>query len=700
MCVPVRGESQGAGVLSVQSYTPDAYTREDLQTLQALADYCGAALERLGADAARRESEERYRSLVNNLNVGVYRSTPGPHGRLLQANPALARMHGYDSVEEVQKLRVADLYQDPRERQVFLTDLLRQGTVHNYEVRGKKKDGTAICVSLNSTVHRGPNGTVDWIDGVAEDVTERKKAEQSLAEALDLNRTLVSSSPVGIAVYKASGQCVIANEALARIAGGASEKLLQQDFRRLEPWRANGLLAKAEAALATRQPQEIEAQNRTSFGREAVINARFSSFTSQGEQHLLVMVTDETEATRTRAALRASEERYRTLAESSPDAIFILDRDIKVQYVNSMAAALWKRKAEDLIGLTQPELFPPEAAKYHAAVVKEVFKTGKPVRRDEPLTFPTGDQWIEIRLAPLYGEAGKVTSVMGVCRDITERKRAERQLSEALDLNQKMIAASVIGMAAYRASGECVFANDALARAVGGSVSEVQQGNFRRLESWEKSCLLPMAEEALNQGQARLGEVYTTTRFGKSVWLDCHIAPFVSNDQPHLLLMARDITDRKRAEEALKLQSLVVQNMAEGALLTSPDQTILFANAALETSFGYEPGELIGQDVAVLNAWSPEETARFNADVIRAVEQGEAWLGEYQNRRKDGTLFNSEARIRAIELGGRAAGHHRTETGAIFAPGTAGFGNQLQFDQRFDYCLQPPAGNRRASGGA
>ena len=237
---------------------------------------------------------------MNNLNVGVYRNTPGPHGRFIHANPALARMHGYDSVEEFQKVRVADLYQDPGERKAFLADLLRQGSVVNYELRLKKKDGTPIYGSVNATAHRGPDGEVDWIDGVLEDITERKQAEQSLAEALELNRTLVSASTVGIAVYKASGQCVIANEALARITGGTREQLLQQNFRRMKSWRTDGLLAKAEAALETGQPQELEAQSRTTFGRELAINARFNSFTSQGEQHLLLMLTDETEATRTR----------------------------------------------------------------------------------------------------------------------------------------------------------------------------------------------------------------------------------------------------------------------------------------------------------------------------------------------------------------------------------------------------------------
>ena len=180
------------------------------------------------------------------------------------------------------------------------------------------------------------------------------------------------------------------------------------------------------------------------------------------------------------AALSQSEERYRVLAESSPDAIFILDRDLKMQYANSTTAALWRRRPEELIGLTQPELFSPEVAEYHCRVVAEVFETGKPVRREEPLAFPAGEQWIEIRLVPLFGEQDSVNSVMGISRDITERKCAERQLAEALDLNRKMIAASTIGIAAYITAGECVFANEALARTVGGTVSEVLQGNFRK----------------------------------------------------------------------------------------------------------------------------------------------------------------------------------------------------------------------------
>ena len=250
MSVPLRWEGQPVGFLSIQSYTPDAYTQADLQTLQALADHCAGALERIrarvalqeshdaleqrvrertvelqAANAALREardrlearvkertaeletanaflrqSEERYRSLVNNLNVGVYRNTPGPQGRFLHANPALVRMHGYDSLEEFQRVSVADLYQAPSERQVFLAELLRRGAVANHELRLKKKDGTPIYGSINATVHRGPDGAVDWIDGVLEDITERKQAQALLQAQRDLGISFSLTSDLNAAL--------------------------------------------------------------------------------------------------------------------------------------------------------------------------------------------------------------------------------------------------------------------------------------------------------------------------------------------------------------------------------------------------------------------------------------------------------------------------------------------------------------------
>ena len=196
MFAPVRRENRSLGVLSVQSYEYHAFSREDLNTLQALADYCGGALERLASEAALRESEARYHSLVHNLNVGVYRLTPGPLGRFLEVNPALARMYGYESVAELQQTLVSDHYQNPQERPQFIAEVMRRGSVSNHEMRLKRKDGTAIWCSTSATAHRAPDGQVAWIDGVLEDITERKRDEFLLQVQRDLGvRLSLATTP-------------------------------------------------------------------------------------------------------------------------------------------------------------------------------------------------------------------------------------------------------------------------------------------------------------------------------------------------------------------------------------------------------------------------------------------------------------------------------------------------------------------------
>jgi PAS domain S-box-containing protein len=152
-----------------------------------------------------------------------------------------------------------------------------------------------------------------------------------------------------------------------------------------------------------------------------------------------------------------------------------------------------------------------------------------------------------------------------------QHKETSECLADALDLNQKMLQASTIGIAAYKASGECVFVNHALARIAGGTIDQILEGNFRRLEGWQQSGLLSLAEQVLQQGQPQAGEFCDTTRFGKTVWVDAHMAPFIRAGEPHLLVMSYDITERKRAELLLRAQ----RDLGVSLSLTSNLQTAL-----------------------------------------------------------------------------------------------------------------------------
>lgn len=117
--------------------------------------------------------------------------------------------------------------------------------------------------------------------------------------------------------------------------------------------------------------------------------------------------------------------------------------------------------------------------------------------------------------------------------------------------------------------------------------------------------------------------------------------------------IGRDVTERKRAQEALKMQARVLESMIEGVSVADEEGFILYTNPAKDAMFGYEPGELIGKHVSTLNIYPPEENARIVCEIIEQLKTQGSWSGEFSNRKKDGTLFTTSARISALDISGK-----------------------------------------------
>ena len=160
--------------------------------------------ERKRVEEALRESEEKYRNLFENAVEGIFRTTP--EGRFLIANPALARIYGYDSPEEMIE-SITDLagqvYADPEERQAFTRAMEEEGEVKGYELQLKRKDGSGLWVSMNARVVRDEAGEILYYEGLAEDITPRKKSEEKLLESLEsLRRAMRTTIQVMVAAVE------------------------------------------------------------------------------------------------------------------------------------------------------------------------------------------------------------------------------------------------------------------------------------------------------------------------------------------------------------------------------------------------------------------------------------------------------------------------------------------------------------------
>ena len=141
----------------------------------------------------------------------------------------------------------------------------------------------------------------------------------------------------------------------------------------------------------------------------------------------------DSERRRAEEALRESEGRYRALAESTRDIIYILDRQGTLLYANQAASQCIGIPSGEIVGKRQADLFPPEMARSQIEKIGRVFATGEVIEEDDLFHFGPEEVWLRIHLLPLRDEAGQIASVMGVCHNITDRKRAEEagRFSEA-----------------------------------------------------------------------------------------------------------------------------------------------------------------------------------------------------------------------------------------------------------------------------
>jgi len=216
-------------------------------------------LRRKSAEKNLRKSEEKFKSLANNLNVGIYRNTVGPKGKFIEANPAIVEMFGFDSREEFLKVRVSDLYKNPQDRNEYNTKILKESTVRNKELQLQKKDGTSFIGSISAVAMKDEKDEVKYYDGIIEDISVRKRSEAAIIESEEKYRTVLEANPDPVVVYDIEGKVTYFNPAFTRVFGWTLEERLgnkMDDFVPEEAWQETKMMI--EKVLAGKRFSGIE----------------------------------------------------------------------------------------------------------------------------------------------------------------------------------------------------------------------------------------------------------------------------------------------------------------------------------------------------------------------------------------------------------------------------------------------------------
>ncbi|MBL7074555.1 PAS domain S-box protein [candidate division KSB1 bacterium] len=383
--------------------------------------------ERKRAEEKLREREEKYRTLTENINVGVYRNT-GPTGKFIEGNPAIVKMFGYDSREEFLSINVADLYQNSEDRKKFNEKMLKDGFVRSEELRLKKKDETFFIGSVSVVAVKDEKGKVKYYDGIIEDITERKRAEEELRAAKEYASNLIDSSLDMIISVDKERRIVGFNRAAQEAFGYSKEEVFGKPIDILYADPAEGL--KAHKTTRRRGRFIAEIMNKRKNGELFPSFLSASILRDENGEFLGVMGVsrDITERKRAEEELRAAKEYASNLIESSLDMIISVDKDRRIVEFNRAAQIAFGYHKDEVLGKHVDILYadPEEGLKAHNTARRTGRFTGEIMsKRKNGKLFPS-----LLSASILLEINGEFQGVMGVSRDITELKSLEQRQRE------------------------------------------------------------------------------------------------------------------------------------------------------------------------------------------------------------------------------------------------------------------------------
>jgi PAS domain S-box-containing protein len=343
-------------------------------------------------------------------------------------------------------------------------------------------------------------------------------------------------------------------------------------------------------------------------------------------RHILVVarditarITSEREIRRVMRELRDSEHRYRSLAEAANDQIFILDRDGRVLYVNSLASKLFQRPVSEIVGQTMHSLFPPAIAERQMGSVRSVFEMGEPSYREGLSVNPEGDIWLGTWLAPLRDSSGRITSVLGVARDITARIKSEKELRESEARFRAIFEKAAVGIVLIGLDGRLLECNETICEMLEIPRDELARQSLEFITHAEdRPAVAALVEAVAHNGRDTFQQELRLLRKNKvPVWCRLTVSEVLDSNRETVFLigMVEDISKRLEAEQATRQTGESLRRYAD----------------RLET--------LHEIDRAILESHSPEEIAGATLERIHRL---------MPSQHSSLVLFDMEARTATV----------------------------------------------------
>jgi PAS domain S-box-containing protein len=555
------------GALNIYAAESDAFDTEEVEFLEELANDLafGISVIRTSKESTQvkeeiRLSEQRYLDLVNNLNVGVYRVTPGEKGNFIEANPALVAMHEANSKEELLMHNLSDLYQKPDQRNELSSKLLKFGHVQKEELELLTLKGRKFWGSLTAVKKEDPKGNV-YFDGIIEDITDRKNAEAEISiniknlsflsnsamrfieHSPDENifqlianqlYTVVGKTLIIVCSYESKHfvstvQAIVGEEydlqCLQEVLGdqilGRTYKFTEDFLKRIITdtiIEIDSFSTLTAGGIPVDLCRELENRLMISdiygipFIREREILGSVAIITHPNSpapdwQLIKPFIKQATVAVQRQLAqddLRNAEEKYRSIVETSQEGIWVLDSQGITQYVNERMA--------EMLGYTIKEIFELHLFNFVAEADQklaeqdftDLMHSHRKVYEARFLRKDGSYLWTIVSATSILNSDRRFYGALGMVTDITQRKQVEETLLREKDLSERHDAqmSAILdnlneGVTVFDAAGNMVLRNQ-MAKEIMGTPDGLNYLEFHQLQLFHlNGTPVPLIDEPL-----------------------------------------------------------------------------------------------------------------------------------------------------------------------------------------------------------
>jgi PAS domain S-box-containing protein len=608
--------------------------------------------ERRQAERALREKEEQLRLAVQGSGVGLWdwRVQAGE----TVFNERWAQMIGY-TLQELAPvgidtwIRLTHPGDLERSNRLLQQHFAGKTPMYECEVRMRHKEGHWVWILDRGMVtERDPDGKPVRMTGTHLDISERKRAEESLREREDRLRLFIEYAPAALAMFD-SRMCYVS----ASRRWLSDYNLGDRDLTGLshydvfpeipESWKEAHRRALAGEVIREENDRFVRSDGLVQWIRWEVRPWRDQEGAVAG---ILIFREDITERKQAEEQLRESEDRFRTLVEGAPEAIFVQSGG-RFVYVNpSMVSLMGAARPEDLLGKEFIELIAPEYRESVLSRIKLQVETGRavPPTEQEHLRIDGSRVPVETSAVPVRFRGSDAHLVF--LHDITDRKRAEAVLRERQEVYRAIVdqAAEGIVLIDVETHRFAEF-NDAACLGLGYrreefsrlTISDIQGSLTREEVSDRVRSLLQAGHASFENRQRRKDGTFRDVLVSNRV-IDLH-------GRKYLAGIWQDITERKHAEEHLRQSEerfrLVVESSPDAVFVQSESGRIVYTNPAAVRLFGVASADrLIGTSLA---EWiPPAEHASYFERIRLIAEGGVAPLIERTYLRLDGTSVPTE----------------------------------------------------------